>query len=83
MKTIDDLMETKPLLIRANSPGLLINGNPVVVDCRIISETNYQALIGYISEANAEISRLSRDNTALKAQVRAARTHIDRGFPDS
>lgn len=35
---------TEPVPLKANDPRLRINGRPVEVACRIISEENYQIL---------------------------------------
>ena len=47
----NQLEHIPPILIKAGHTGLLINGHPPLVDCRLIAEEEYQLLL-----ANSNVS---------------------------
>jgi hypothetical protein len=87
---MEDFIE--PNFIKAGDTRLLINGNPPLVDCRVIAESNYQRLI-HASQQNealqAEIEKLRRFNLnqddrwrigyeRLESENEALKTEIER-----
>ncbi len=47
-------MSDKPILIKAGSWKVMLNGHPPKVDCRVVAEDYYQKL----EKENAELKRL-------------------------
>lgn len=48
-----------PLPIKANDDRLMVRGQPIPVDCRIISEDNYQRLLNVLALADEVIIELA------------------------
>jgi len=59
----------EPILLKAGDARLKINGQPPLVDCRVIAEENYQDLIEKANRLEAVVSQKNADFTASELMI--------------